>query len=184
MYFSFAGINGTPGTEQDTDALGPPNIRFKRADNATIDNINPCTIPPSGTSYSRWKQIYLRCDVAPSTQVDNIRIYTDGAGFGTGITVMVGQQFPTKNSGSSAGYEVADVDDEEMVVGHTGITTSVDFFTKTEASPLSVTISEVGGIINAIGETCNYVVLQMNIINTASPGDLANETFSFKYDEI
>lgn len=184
VYFDTGGVDGTPGTLTDTDPLGPPNIRFKRADNPTIDSLNPCTIPPSGTSYSRWKQIYLRCDVAPSTQVDNIRIYTDGTGFGTGIAVKVGEQFPTKNSGSSAGYEVANVEDEEMVAGHLGITSSVDFFTKTEASPLGVTISEAGGIINAIGETCNYVVLQMEIINTASPGDLANETWTWKYDEI
>jgi len=96
----------------------------------------------------------------------------------------VGEQFPTKNSGSNAGYEVADTDDEEMVAGHGGITSSVDFFTKTEGAPLSVTISEAGSIINAIGETCNYVVLQMEVINTASPGDLANETWTWKYDEI
>ena len=184
VYFDFGGSNGSPGTQQDTTSLGPPNLRFKRADNATIDSNNPCTIPPSGTSYSRWKQIYLYCSVAPSSQINNVRFYTDGTGFGTGITVKVGLQFPTKNSGSSAGYEVADTDDEELVAGHGGITSSADAFGYTEGSPLSVTISEGDSVINGVGDTCNYVALQMEIVSTASPGDLNNEQFTFKYDEI
>jgi len=186
VYLDTGGVDTAPGTITDTDVVpgAPPNIRFKRADNPTIDAVNPCTIPPAGTSYSRWKCIYLRCDVAPSTQVDNIRIYTDGTGFGTGITVKVLDATPTKNSGSSAGYKVSDTDDELMTDAGAFGGTSTDFFTFVVGAPKSVTISEAGSIINAIGETCNYVVLQMEIINTASPGDLANETWTWRYDEI
>ena len=37
VYFDFGGSDTSPGTEQDTDALGPPRMRFKTADDATID---------------------------------------------------------------------------------------------------------------------------------------------------
>jgi len=183
VYFDFGGSDNTPGTEQDTDALGPPNIRFKQADNATIDANDPIPIPAAGSEYSRWKQIYLYCDTAPSTQVDNIRFYTDGTGFGTGITVNVADQFPVKNSGADTGYDVSDAN--EVMTTHTDITSVTDAFTFTSGSPLSgPSISEAGNVINAIGETSNYLVLQMVVASTASPGDLANETFTFKYDEI
>ena len=48
VFFDFGGSNTTPATEQDTSALGPPNLRFKTADDATIDNQNPIPIPASG----------------------------------------------------------------------------------------------------------------------------------------
>ena len=188
VFFDFGGTDGTPGTNQDTDALGPPNIRFKTNDDATIDQVNPIPIPAAGTKYSYWKQLYLKCATAPSTKVDNVRFYTDGAGFGTGITVKVGDQLPAKTSISDAGYEIAtgtpgDTGDE-MVAAHAGLTTSSDVFTKTSGSPLSVTIGEASSQIDAIGETTNYVVLQMEVGTTASPGDLAEETFTWQYDEI
>ena len=189
VYFDFGGTDATPATEQDTDALGPPNIRFKTADDATIDSNNPIPIPTAGTKYSYWKQVYLYCDTAPSTKVDNIKFYTDGGGFGTGITLKVGDEFPTKNSGSDAGYEVAtgtpgDTGDE-MVAAHAGLTGSTDAFSFTSGSPLSgPSISEATSQIDAIGETTNYLALQMEVGTTASPGDLANETLTFQYDEI
>ena len=185
VMFDFGGTDGNPGTQQDTSSLGPPNIRFKDGDDATINLTNALVIPPSGTTYSRWKHIYLKCTGAPDTQIDNVRFYTDGGGFGTGITLKVGDQFPTKNSGSSAGYEVADTSAQELVASHGGITSSTDAFTFTSGSPLSgPTISEAGSIINAINETTNYLLLQMEVINTASPGNLADETLTFVYDEI
>lgn len=186
VYFDFGGANDAPGTEQDTDALGPPRMRFKRADNATIDSANPITIPAAGTNRSRWKQIYLLATVAPDTQVDNIRIHNDGTGFGTGITVINGIQFPTKTNAASTGYEVSDVDDEVMT-NHAEITTTEDFFANHGSAGTAlgpVTIGEAGGIIDAINETCHYVVLQMETINTATPGAKAAETFTWLYDEI
>ncbi len=183
VYYDFGGTDNSPGTQQDTDGLGPPNIRFKQADDATIDANSPMPIPAAGTEYSRWKQIYLKCATAPDTQVDNIRFFTDGGGFGTGITVNVGDEFPVKNSGADTGYDVSDAN--AVMTTHTDITGSTDAFGHTSGSPLSgPSISEAGNIINAQNETTNYLVLQMEVINTASPGDLANETFTFRYDEI
>ena len=57
----------------------------------------------------------------------------------------------------------------------------VDF---TPSTPKTVTISEQDSEINAIGETSNYIVAQMDVDSTAGPGDLDNEIWTFQYDEI
>jgi hypothetical protein len=191
VYFDTTGTDATPGTSTDVDALGAPALRFKTNDNTTIDSIDPVPVPTSGTNYSYWKQIYLYCDTAPDTQVDNIKFYTDGTGFGTGITLNVGLQFPIHGSASNAGYEVASTGGTsgttgiELTAGHAGVTTVASAFDYTSGSPLTgPTISEDSSIINAIGETSNYLILQIAVINTASPGNKSDETLTFQYDEI
>ena len=188
VYFDFGGSDTSPGSEQDTDALGPPRMRFKTNDNATIDLVDPVPIPAAGTKYSYWKQIYLLCGTAPATQVDNIKFYTDGGGFGAGIAVKVGDETPNKTNASSSGYEIAtgtpgDTGDE-MVAAHAGLTGSTDVFSYTSGSPKSVTIGESGNIINLANETSAYIILQMEVTNSASPGTLSSETFTWRYDEI
>ena len=188
VYFDFGGADTAPGTEQDTDALGPPNIRFKTADDATIDTNNPIPVPAAGTNYSFWKQVYLYCDDPDGNTIDNVKFYSDGSiGYGTGITLMVGDETPVKNSGSDAGYEVATgtggTTGDEMVAAHAGLTGSTDAASLTSGSPLTVSISEAGNVINLAAETSNYVVLQVNVADTASAGLTASETLTFQYDE-
>jgi len=169
--------------------LGPPNLRFKLADNATIDANNKLVIPAAGTNYSLWKQIYLYCDNADSHTLDNLKFYSDGTNsFGTGVDLQVGLQFPTKNSGASTGYELPTLtgdSGDEMVAGHTVITSKASVFDYTSAAPLTgPTISEAGNVINAAGETSNYLVLQMDVASTAGPGELpVDETLTIQYDE-
>ena len=183
VYLDTGGTDNNPGASDSIDALGPPNLRFKQADNSTIDTNDPMPIPTAGTEYSRWKQIYLQCTVAPNTQVDNVKFYTDGGGFGTGITVKAGDQFPVHNSGATTGYDVSDAN--EIITNHTDISSATDAFTYNSGAPLSgPSISESGSVIDAVGETTDYLVLSMEVDSTASPGDLANETFYLQYDEI
>ena len=126
----------------------------------------------------------MKCATAPSTQVDNVKLYTGGTGFGTGILVNVADANPVHNSGATTGYDVADAAVTMASGGHTDVTTVTDLFTYTSGAARTVTISEAGSIINAIGETTNYIVLQMSVSNTASPGNLADATITFSYDEI
>ena len=184
VMFDFGGSDNTPGTSQNTDGLGPPNMRFKQADDATIDENNPIPIPAAGTNYSRWKQVYLKCTAAPSTQVNNVKFYTDGSNFGTGITLNIADACPLHSSTVTTGYDVADANVTMASGGHTDVTTVTDAFTYTSGSPKSISISEAGSIINAIGETTNYIVLQMAVGTTASPGNLTDETMYYQYDEI
>jgi len=189
VYLDTAGADNAPGTLTDIDALGPPALRFKTADNPTIDTVNPVPIPAAGTNRSYIKSIYVRCDVAPDTQIDNFRLYSDGGGFGTGITTYVGDQFPVKNSGSSSGYALATgtpgTTGTEMTVNNTDVTTKTDLFTFTSGSPMTgPSISEAGSIINLAAETTNYVILQVDVGTTATPGNKTDETLTFLYDEI
>jgi hypothetical protein len=179
---------GAGPTDTDVTALGPPNIRMKTNDNATIDVIDPLPIPGAGTIRSYWKHMFLKAFTAPAVQIDNVKWYMDGTLFVSGVTLQVGNQTPTKNSGSSAGYDQATgtpgADGDELVANHANITTKANANTKTSGAPLSVSISEAGSIIDAINELTDYVVVQMDVDSTPSPGDLADETVTFEYDEI
>lgn len=177
------GTDNSPGTSTNTDALGPPNIRFKRADDPTIDSVAPNLAVT--TSFSRWKQIFLKCTGAPSTQVDNVKLYSDGSNFGAGITLNVADANPVHTSVATTGYDVSDTNDQDMSSGgHTDVTTVTDMFTFTSGAPRTCTIGEAGAIINATNETTNYVVLQLKTTASASPGNLADETLTWQYDEI
>lgn len=190
IYYDTGGSDAAPATETDVDALGPPNLRFKLADNPTIDTNDKLVIPAAGDYYSMWKQIYLYCDNPDGNTLDNLRLYSDETNnFGTGVDLEVGttSPFPEKTNTSDAGYEVATKtgdSGDEMVANHAGVSAKASIFTYSEASPLNLTISESGGVIDAAGETSDYVVLQMKISSTASPGELpVDEQLTIKYDE-
>ena len=184
VYLDTGGSDGSPGASTDIDALGPPTLKFKNADNPTIDSNDKLTVPAASTIYSRWKSIYLKCDAnADAHTINNVKLYSDGSNsLGTGVDLMVGLQFPTHNSGATTGYEVAD-NANELVAEHGGITTSASIFDYSSAAGLSVSISEAGNIINAANETTNYVILQMNVASTANPGVTTTETLTFSFDE-
>lgn len=184
------GSNGSPGSNTDIDALGPPAMQMRTDDTSTVDTTNPIVIPSSGTNYSFTKSSYLYCDTAPSLQINNIQFYTDGTNsLGTGIGMNVGNEMPTRNSGSTAGYIKATgtvgTTGTLITSFYTGITATTDVFTYNSGATKSISISESGSIINAIGETTNYVVFQMTVASTASPTSATtNETGTFQYDEI
>lgn len=188
--YDFGGADTAPGTSQDVDNLGPPPLRWKLADNATIDQNNKMIIPAAGLGpyYSFWKHIYLYCDDADGHTINDVKLYSDGSnGFGTGVSLYVGLQFPTKNSGSDAGYEVASggaTSGDELVADHGGITSKASIFNYTSgAGALSISISEAGNVINAAGESTNYVLEQLSVANTASPGQTSTENQWFSYAE-
>jgi hypothetical protein len=161
---------------------------MKTADNPTIDNVNPIPKPAAGLNYSYWKQVYLKCSVAPTSLCNNFKWYTDGGGFGAGIALKVGLQFPVKTHASDAGYEVATgvvgESGNEMVAAHAGLSSSGDAFGYTSASELAVSCGEASSQIDAIGETTNYLVLQAEVGPTAGAGTPGNETVTWKWDEI
>lgn len=189
------GADTAPGTStiisasEGVDTLGPPNLRFKTNDNHTIDAVDPIPIPAAGSKYSYWKSIYLEATTAPDTQVDNLRFWSDGGGFGTGITLNVADDTLVKTNASDAGYieAVGTPGDTgtEIITGHSGVSAVTDVFSLTEGGTThDPGISESGNIIDAIGETSNYICMQMTVASTASPGNLADEDLSIKYDEI
>jgi len=172
------GTDNSPGSNATVT-----NLRFNAEDTNDQDLNSPIIIPAAGTEYSYWKHLYLLCTTAPDTQVDNVQVYSDGTlGWGTGATVYVGDGTQTKNSGSSAGYDVADA--QEVITNHTHISAKTDLFSYTSGSTRAVSISESGSIINALNETTDYIVLSLEVASTASPGTKATETITWQYDEV
>ena len=185
IFMDTGGTDDNPASEDRVDAIG---LRFKSNDNITIDTADPIVVPTAGTNYSYWKAIYLKMTAADSTKVNGVEFYSDGTiSYGTGLTLMVGDETPDKNSGSNAGYEVATgtsgTTGDEMVAAVADLTGSTTAADLTTAAPLSVTISETSTQMDATNETSDYVYLQVNVATTAGAGLSASETLTFRYDE-
>jgi len=175
--WDFGGTANSPGTVEEVLT----NLRFNNEDTNDQDTASPVTVPTSGTNYSFWKQIYLDCTTAPDTQVNNVKIYTDGTLGWTGSTVVVGDDTLTHNSGSDAGYDPGQA---LVMTTHDTVTATTDLFSFTSGSSRTVTISEAGSIINATGEFTDYVCLGEELSTSGTEGTEATETITFQYDEI
>ena len=142
-------------------------VRFKLADNATVDSNNPITIPTDNYIRGSYhKQLRLYCATAPDTQIDNLRAYTDGAnGFGTGILVNASNVGVTWSSNA------------------TSILATNDFFAYTSGAPMDMDNTD-SAALTATGFGGDVIKLQMTVASTASSGTLSAETVTFAYDEI
>lgn len=149
-----------------TDKTGG-TVRFKLADDQTVDTNNPITIPV-GANYRRsfTKQMRLYCATAPDTQVDNLQLYSDGTNsFGTGVSV----------NASNVGVT--------WVANATPAFAGQDLFGYTSATPLDMDVTD-SAVITATGFGGDIVKMQMVVASDASPGTLSAETVTFSYDEI
>ncbi len=63
------------------------NSRIDASDaHSTNSTANPVSIPTSGLNYSYWATFRLKCTVAPTTLINNIKFYMDGSNtFGTDV---------------------------------------------------------------------------------------------------
>ncbi len=153
--------NGAGGTATDKTS---GTIRFKNADNATVDNNNPMVIPPSGSDFSFEKWLRLNVTVAPSVQLSNLKFYTDGAnGLGTGVLLWA--------------KAVASYATPAEPANSTGFTNA---FTYTSGAALSLG----AGTFTGTGEKGDHAVMMMEAQNTATQGQTPSETITFSYDEI
>lgn len=155
----------TTGTDKTSST-----IRFKNADNATVDTNDPLVVPAAGTICSYVKKVRAKMTDPPDTNVSNLRWYSDGAnGFGTGIGVLI------KNLGESWAANAT-----------TMLSDAADFFTKTSGSPLDGDGTDTGPFVPADDDTYigDLIALQMTVNSEASNGALTPETLTLAYDEI
>ena len=154
--------------EMTADAAGvdktSETVRFKSADETTVDTTNRLQIPAADTDYSYTKQLRVNVTVAPSVDIQNLEAYTDGAnGFGTGV----GVQYDVSGS-----FE-ANVDTD---------ISGTDLFTKTSGSPIDLDAINAGPHTGT-GYKGDFLRLQMSIGSTASPGSLTPEDLTISFDE-
>lgn len=157
--------HGASGSESGADVAGS-GIRFKVADNDTVDANNPIPVPAAGTNNSYIKNLQLYVTATPSNTINNLKFYTDGSnGYGTGVAL---------NAKTSATYV------DPVANGTTALTGTADAFTYTSGSPLSISGSISNPSTGALGD---FVVLQMAVGTTATQGTTGSETLTFSYDE-
>ncbi len=155
--------NGAGGTTTDKTS---GTIRFKNADNSTVDTGNPMVIPGSGSDFSFEKWLRLRIGATgPSVQITNVRFYTDGAnGLGTGVLLW-----------AKAVSSYATPAEATATTGYTNA------FTYTSGSPLVLGAGPYSSINTEIGD---HAVLMLEVQSTATQGQTPTETLTFSYDEI
>lgn len=153
--------NGAGATATDKTS---GTIRFKNADNATVDIVNPMVKPASGTDYSFEKWLRLNVTGGTYTDISNIRAYSDGAnGLGTGIGLYA--------------KAVATYATPAEATATTGYT---DFFTYTSAAPLDL----AGDGSTGTGEKGDHLVMILTVADTATGGVTPSETLTIAWDEI
>jgi len=154
---SMAGTDKTGGT-----------VRFKLADNVTVDSNNPVTIPSGAylTRRSYTKQLRMFCATAPNTQINNLQVYTDGSGFGTGINVYASPIAPAVFSANATTWA-----------------STTDFFTYVTGARLDMDAND-SAIITATGFGGDILKIQLCVASNAISGTLTAETVTFSYDEV
>lgn len=145
-------------------------VRFKAADNATVDTSDPIIVPDSGSAYSYTKTLRAYMEAPPDTSVSNLRWYTDGANsFGTGVSVSA------KNSGVTFNAHII-----------TAMSGGADLFSYTSGAPLDGDNTDTGPFAPADDDSYigDIVEMQMVVASTASQGTLTAETLTLAYDEV
>lgn len=147
------GVDKTTGT-----------VRFKTAEETTVDSNNRLQVPAAGTNYSYTKLLRFYFVSGPSVDITNLRAYSDGTNtFGTGI----GVQYTLLGTWSA------------------NINTNIsgtDVFTKTSGAVIDLDVTNTGPHTGT-GYKGDYLRLQMTVASTANPGTLTAETLTFAYDE-
>lgn len=152
------GAGGTPTTKTSG------TIRFKNADDATVDLNDPMVVPASGTDYSYEKWLRLNVTGGSYSQITDIVAYSDGSnGLGTGVGLYA--------------KAVASYATPAEATATTGYT---DFFSYTSGSPLSLG----AGPFTSTGEKGDHLVMIATVADTASGGLTSSETLTIAWDEI
>lgn len=167
----------TARTQKTTLSTG--TIRFKNADNATVDAVNRMVIPASGSTgrdYSFEKWIRLEVTVAPSVDIQNIRAYSDGTNsFGTGVKVWyhTSTAYDTVNGPQAPSSS----NDPPHVAAST--VNMADFFGTNSGAPITI-FSTASATTGQVGD---WLVLVLEVESSATQGTLTPEVLTFAYDE-
>lgn len=153
--------NGAGGTPTDKTS---GTIRFKNADNSTVDLVNPMVKPPSGSDWSFEKWLRMNVSGGTYTQITNAKVYSDGSsGLGTGVNIWakaVTTYATPAEATASTGY--------------------ANFFTYTSGAALSLG----AGPFTSTGEKGDHAVLMCEVTSAAAGGLTATETLTLAWDEI
>ena len=156
-------IHEMTNTNTGTDKTSG-TVRFKAADNVTVDDANRLQIGGS-TTYSYTKHLRGYVSSAPDTDFSNLEAYTDGGTFANSVTC----QYTVTNTWSA------------------NVTTNIsgtDLFTMTAGNKIDMNSWDATW---TAGEATGYwgsnLRVQLAVGSDAAPGLLVGETLTFSYDE-
>ena len=155
------GAGETPTTKTSS------TIRFKNADDANVDLNDPIVRPGAGSVYSYEKALRLYIGATgPTGSITSPRAFSDGAnGFGTGVTMEAGV----------TGTYVQPVNTDSTIADGGPIN---GFFDYTSGSPLAMNVTNAGPYTGTTLDIADYLYLQAEVANTASPGLTPSETLT------
>ncbi len=166
-------INALHGAAGATETQVSGGVcRFKQADNSTDDTANPVPKPSGSDNYSYRKMLRAKVTAAPDGDITNLRCFTDGGSWGTGVTLR-GHTLPWAN------YSQA-TDATQMVQGSGSAL--VDMSTKTSGSPITINSGTVLSATTGYG-TQDMMELQIEVANTASRGTKGPRVITYRFDE-
>jgi len=153
--------NGAGGTPTDKTS---GTIRFKNADNSTVDLTNPMVKPGAGSDFSFEKWLRMNVSGGTYSQITNVKAYSDGGnGLGTGVLLwakaVTAYSTPAEAT-ATAGY--------------------TNFFTYNSGAALTLG----AGPYTSTGEKADHLVMMCEVASTASGGLTSSETLTLAWDEI
>ena len=156
-------VNEKNGAGETATNKTSGTVRFKNADNATVDLNDPMVIPTAGTDISFEKILRLNA-TGTFSQISNYKFYTDGAnGLGTGVSLLYKKE-------TTYGQPI-------QPTNTTGFT---DIFAATSGTPVTLGTPNV----TATGDFGDYLTMILTVGSTASQGVTPSETLTFSWDEI
>jgi hypothetical protein len=179
------------GPSYTTISVGSPG-RFQTED-AKAQGTEPIQIPSAGYKYSYWKHFLLNI-AGTFTTVNNIRLFCDGtlfSGLGTGGNVAV-----AKRDSGDHGVDAANYDQAGGTTGDTGYyvkdgSNGHPFYNTQTADPedlenypSSGTSILIDSTDHSSAERSKFAVLQVRVDTDATQGEKADETLTFRYDEV
>lgn len=168
-------LNGAGETGTDKTS---GTIRFKKADNSTVDLNDPLTVPTSNTEYSYEKWLRLYVSGGTYTQISNLRAYTDGS---SGWTSGAKCWYAVDGSYSTPVIPTVTNDPPQ----HDAVGMS-DVFGATSGSPIDMDGTNTGpfdstSLPKYVGD---YLVLVAEVEQETTQGLQSSETLTMAWDEI
>jgi hypothetical protein len=151
-------------------------VRFKNANNATVDLSNPIVVPSTAGgldfSFEKMLRLQIESNAASFTQISDLEMYTDGAnGLGTGISVRGrATTWATPTEGTTTTWA-----------------TLTDIFTYVSTAALSLGAGPFGSSAyssTATDEIGSFAELTLQATTAASQGTTPTETLTFAWNEI
>lgn len=165
---------GTTGSPVQTIKTSG-DLRYKQANNSTVDAVNPLSKPSAGNqrSFEKWCQLRIGA-TGPTGQITNLQWYTSGTNpYGTGISAFVRTTNVASGSFVTPTTPANDTAGTDQFTFSSGATKNAD--AATAGAPYTAINTDIG----------DFLVLWMTLATTvtAPQNPTASATLTHAWDE-